>query len=70
MSIRDDLKAFVDNELPAERAEEVRLAIEQDPALQQEVTFMKLLSREIQESAAEPEIKGAAEVIDVVRKKP
>jgi len=67
MSIREDLKAFVDGELSPARAEEVRLAVAQDPALQQEVQFMKLLSENIREEAAEPEVVGVDKVLEAVR---
>jgi hypothetical protein len=70
MSIRDDLKAYLDQELPAARAEEVRQAIEADPALQQEVRIMKLLTKEIQEEAKEPTVIGAEETLAAVRGKP
>lgn len=44
MSIREDLKAYVDGELSPERALEVAKAIEHDPDLQQEVEFMRSLT--------------------------
>ena len=63
MSIRDDLKAFMDGELAVERSEEMRRAIANDPALQQEIRDMKLLSNGIAARARVPEIKGSPSVI-------
>lgn len=68
MSVREDLKAYVDGELSPERAEEVRLAVEADTALQQEVQFMKLLSDNIREEAVEPEVIGAEKALELARK--
>ena len=42
MSTRDDLKAFIDGELPGPRAAEMGQAIANDPVLQQEIQDMKL----------------------------
>lgn len=58
MNIRDDLKAFVDNELSPERASEVQAAIDHDPALRQEVQFMKQISGEIKNVARDPIVQG------------
>lgn len=68
MSIRDDLKAFLDGELSPGRAAEVQAAIDLDPALREEVEFMKLLSGEIKTAAAEPQVKGLDRVMDRVAK--
>ncbi|MBS1714719.1 MAG: DUF4349 domain-containing protein [Armatimonadetes bacterium] len=71
MSIRDDLKAFLDGELSPERAAEVQAAIDQDPALRDEVLFMKILSGEIQDASREPQASGADKAVDrVVRSRP
>lgn len=56
--IKSDLKAYLDKELSPERMEEVRLAIEQDPALKEEVEFYQLLSRSIFSAAKTPEVSG------------
>jgi|GEM_PF-6200308 len=45
--IREDLKAFVDHELPPARTDEVAHAIQGDPALQREVVEIETLSKEI-----------------------
>ena len=58
MSIREDLKAYIDDELSPERATEVSAAIDQDPALREEYLFMKNLSGEIKSAATEPQVKG------------
>lgn len=56
--IRSDLKAYLDKELPTERMEEVRLALEQDAELRQEAEFYQLLSRSILAAAKTPEVIG------------
>jgi hypothetical protein len=56
--IKSDLKAYLDKELSPERMEEVRLAIEQDPALKEEAEFYQLLSRSIFSAAKTPEVSG------------
>lgn len=43
MSIRDDLKAYLDGELTEERAAEVRAALEKDPELRREADEIKAL---------------------------
>lgn len=66
MSIREDLKAFVDGELTPERAAQVRAAIDADPELRREVTFMKILSKSIQEAAQEPTPSGMEDALRAV----
>lgn len=66
--IREDLKAYIDGELPEARAREVEAAIASDPALQQEVHFMRMLGFEIKKATHEAPIKGAAETIAKIRK--
>ena len=58
MSIREDLKAFVDGELEPARTAEVMEAINADPELQQEVALLRLLSKEIKEMSTEPQPIG------------
>jgi hypothetical protein len=67
MNVRDDLKAYVDGELSPERMEEVRKAVESDPALAQEVEFMRALGFEIKRLAVEPEVAGRAETLQKVK---
>jgi hypothetical protein len=58
MSIRDDLKAYIDGELPPERMEEIRTAAQNDPELQEEISFMVTLGEEIKSVSQEPEVVG------------
>jgi hypothetical protein len=58
MSIREELKAFVDGELTPSREAEVRQLIEQDPTLQAEVVELRQISRAIREAAPQPESVG------------
>jgi hypothetical protein len=58
MSIRDDLKAFVDGELTPSREAEIRQAIENDPALQAEVVELRQMSRALRAFAVAPEPVG------------
>ena len=58
MNIREDIKAYIDGELSAERAEQVRSAIESDPALREEYEFMKGLSRQMQSSVKDAQVQG------------
>ncbi len=67
MSIRDDLKAFIDGELDEARAAEVREAVATDPALRQEVDQMRALGFEIKRLASEPAPLGAEIVLTRVR---
>lgn len=69
MSIRDDLKAYVDGELSPERAAEVRAAVEADPALLQEVEFMKALGFEIKRLAKDPQPVGYESTMKAVGRK-
>jgi hypothetical protein len=66
--IREDLKAFIDGELPEARAREVETAIASDPALLQEVHVMRMLGLEIKRAASEPEVTGATETLAKLRK--
>ncbi|MFQ3586742.1 MAG: DUF4349 domain-containing protein [Fimbriimonadaceae bacterium] len=58
MSIRDDLKAYVDGELPPARQVEVEAALAADPELNREALFLKELAREIRALAPEFESSG------------
>lgn len=67
-NIREDLKAYIDGELPEARAQEVEAAIASDPALQQEVHFMRMLGFEIKKVASEAPVRGADATINKLRK--
>jgi hypothetical protein len=67
MSIREDLKAYVDGELDAARAAEVRAALESDPQLREEAEQLKLLSQEIRQFAAEPQVFGLERTLLALR---
>lgn len=58
MSVREDLKAYVDGELTPDRRAEVESALAADPGLQQEVEFMRVLGFEIKRMAAEAETES------------
>ncbi|MCZ7580669.1 MAG: DUF4349 domain-containing protein [Fimbriimonadaceae bacterium] len=68
MSLRDDLKAYIDGELNADRAEEVRRAIDADPQLQKEVEQLRFLGLEIRRLAAEPAVNGREAALAAVRR--
>lgn len=61
--IRENLKAWIDGELPPSESEQVRAAVEGDPALAQEVRFLQLMSNEIGQIANDPQVKGQAETV-------
>lgn len=69
-TIREDLKAYLDGELPEERAAEVREALVADPALQEEVNWMKNLGQQIREMATVPAPVGGDKAAAAVRKPP
>lgn len=64
--IREDLKAYVDRELPHERAQEVAAAVQNDPALQREVGEIETLSHEIRAMAPAYQPKGMQETLSRV----
>ncbi|MBN9503969.1 MAG: hypothetical protein BGO01_03050 [Armatimonadetes bacterium 55-13] len=68
MNIREDLKAFVDNELPEERRIEVLKAIESDPALQAEVIEIRQVSRLVREEAWQPLPTGLESTLQALSK--
>lgn len=70
MSIREDIKAYIDGELSAARAEEVRQAIEADPDLMAEYTVMKEMTSSIAALVRQPQVKGAEKALDAARPKP
>lgn len=58
MNLREDLKAYLDGELSPQRMEEIRAALEADPALREELEFMRLMGFEIKRMAAQPHVTG------------
>ena len=69
-TIREDLKAYLDGELPETRAVEVREALAADPALQNEVNWMKNVGQQIREMASVPAPVGGDRTAAAVRKPP
>jgi hypothetical protein len=67
VSVREDLKAYLDGELSPSRMEEVRAAVEADPVLQEEVEYMKALAVEIRRLSEEPQIVGMEKVLGAVK---
>lgn len=65
--IREDLKAYLDGELAADRAREVESALASDPTLQQEADLMKAMSETLKSMATEPEVSGAQKTLQKVR---
>lgn len=58
MSIREDIKAFVDGELDTARMDDVRRALEADPSLATEAAAMRLIGDAIRVHARRPEAVG------------
>ena len=56
--VRDELKAYLDGELPEGRAAEIAKAIEADPLLQQEAQMLRAIGEGIREIAAAPPAMG------------
>lgn len=67
MSLRDDLKAFVDGELSGERAAEISAALNSDPELAAEADELRRLSTEIQAFAEVPAPVGLERALRAVR---
>lgn len=66
--IREDIKAFLDGELTPERSVEVQSAIDADPALREELEFMRNLGLEIKRLRPEPAVQGASAAMAAVRR--
>lgn len=58
MNMREDLKAFIDNELPEAERTRILREIEENPELQAEVIELRQMSRMIQEEAWQPQPVG------------
>lgn len=65
MDIRDDLKAYLDGELSPERADEVRLALDAHPELQQEMQMLKKISLSLKAAQPDP-VAGKEETLRAV----
>ena len=68
MSIREDLKAYLDGELSPQRAEEVRAAIESDPELKKEVEALRAISNTFRLVAPASQPVGLDQTLEALRK--
>lgn len=66
MSVPDDLKAYLDGELPPLRMAEIRDAIDADPALAEEVEQLRTLSTSLQAFAARPTVVGLEDTLSAL----
>lgn len=57
-NLREDLKAYIDHELPPERQSEIERELETDADAKREMEFMKLLGVEIRDGAVQPAVEG------------
>lgn len=69
MSVRDDLKAYLDGELPPTRMAEVREAIERDPALAREARELADLSVSIKAVAPQPAATGLDQTLAALQRR-
>lgn len=69
MSLRDDLKAYVDGELPPMRMAEIRDAIERDPELAAEVRELEAIGRTLRAEAWQPTAAGLDETLRSLQRK-
>jgi len=69
MNEREDLKAFLDNELPPGRMDEMRAAVEKDPELAHELEELRQLSVSIRAAAFNPVPVGLESTLAAVGKK-
>lgn len=67
MSIRDDLKAYLDGELPFDRAEAVRLAIEANPEIAREAEALRSLTQGLNAYSAQLQPQGKEELLARLR---
>ncbi len=63
MNTREDLKAYLDDELETVRREEVRQALERDPALREELESLRLLGEAIAAAAPMPLASGLEDTL-------
>lgn len=69
MNIREDLKAYLDGELPASRAAEVERAIQDSPELQREVAMFKKISQSFAAHQSVP-VTGKEELLSKIAATP
>jgi hypothetical protein len=67
MSYEDDLKAYLDGELPPEHAARVEERLRTDPLLRAEAEELRLLSDQIRAMARQPHVVGEEEVLRSLR---
>ena len=67
--VRDELKAYLDGELPEGRAAEIAKAIEADPLLQQEAQMLRDIGEGIREIAAAPPAMGFERALSAVTRR-
>lgn len=67
--VRDELKAYLDGELPEGRAAEIAKAIEADPLLQQEALMLRAIGEGIREIAAAPPAMGFERALTAVSRR-
>lgn len=67
--VRDELKAYLDGELPEGRAAEIAKAIEADPLLQQEAQMLRDIGEGIREIAAAPPAMGFERTLTAVSRR-
>lgn len=68
MSMRDDLKAFVDGELPAMRMAEIREAIERDPELAKELGELQRITTAIRGNAEDFQPVGLEQTLAALKR--
>lgn len=66
MSLRDDVKAYVDGELAPERLTEFEAALQTDPSLAAEVEAMKSLTERVRNFGRQPQPIGLEQTLDRV----
>lgn len=70
MSVREDLKAYVDQELSPDRMAEVEAAIDADPVLRAEVDEIRGLTRAVKAFATTPQPVGLDRTLRALQRRP
>lgn len=68
MSIREDIKAYLDGELSPERMEQVRVALEADPTLRAEAEAFRGITTRIQGAVTMPPVTGLEKALKAAPK--